>query len=210
MKQWILTKDDKYRELYDKSVEGIISKLVFKAQGNTFIAEHRGGAQSQKMDHLVCFLGGLLALGARGKTKDRDMQLAKEITETCYKMYKNTALGLSPETITFNQNGFNPGVLSYLQRPEVVESIFILYRLTKDPKYQKWNYEIFQAIRRVCRVENGYSGLNNIYQENSKDDFQQSFFLAETLKYLYLTFTDDIDLNEYVINTEAHPLKINP
>lgn len=38
----------------------------------------------------------------------------------------------------------------------------------------------------------------------------QSFFLAETLKYLYLLFSpsDLIPLNEWVFNTEAHPLKI--
>lgn len=39
-----------------------------------------------------------------------------------------------------------------------------------------------------------------------------SFFLAETLKYLYLLFHPDsetmIPLDEYVFNTEAHPLPI--
>ena len=44
----------------------------------------------------------------------------------------------------------------------------------------------------------------------NQDDVQQSFFLAETLKYLYLLFSDDdlIDLKEWVFNTEAHPLPI--
>jgi len=38
----------------------------------------------------------------------------------------------------------------------------------------------------------------------------ESFFLAETLKYLYLIFSDDdvLPLDEWVLNTEAHPLKI--
>ncbi|KAF3946538.1 hypothetical protein CMV_027208 [Castanea mollissima] len=38
----------------------------------------------------------------------------------------------------------------------------------------------------------------------------QSFFLAETLKYLYLLFSPPsvISLDEWVFNTEAHPLKI--
>lgn len=36
-------------------------------------------------------------------------------------------------------------------------------------------------------------------------DYQESFFLAETLKYLYLMFSDEVvDLSEYVFNTEAH------
>ena len=38
-----------------------------------------------------------------------------------------------------------------------------------------------------------------------------SWFLAETLKYLYLLFDDDPDtlkLDEWVFNTEAHPLPV--
>lgn len=44
----------------------------------------------------------------------------------------------------------------------------------------------------------------------SKDNMMQSFFLAETLKYLYLLFSPPsvISLDEWVFNTEAHPLKI--
>ena len=68
-----------------------------------------------------------------------------------------------------------------------------------------------QALDRHCRTEGGYSGIRNVYQASAiQDDVQQSFFLAETLKYLYLLFSDDdlIDLKEWVFNTEAHPLPI--
>jgi mannosyl-oligosaccharide alpha-1,2-mannosidase len=63
-----------------------------------------------------------------------------------------------------------------------------------------------QNIEKHCRVENGYSGFNDI-RSSSLNDNQESFFLAETLKYLYLLFTDDtvIPLENYVFNTEAHP-----
>lgn len=45
-----------------------------------------------------------------------------------------------------------------------------------------------------------------------KDDVQQSFFLAETLKYLLLLFSDDsvIPLDSWVFNTEAHPMPVLP
>lgn len=38
----------------------------------------------------------------------------------------------------------------------------------------------------------------------------QSYFLSETLKYLYLLFSPSsvISLDEWVFNTEAHPLRI--
>jgi mannosyl-oligosaccharide alpha-1,2-mannosidase len=43
-----------------------------------------------------------------------------------------------------------------------------------------------------------------------KDNMMQSFFLAETLKYLYLLFSPPsvISFDEWVFNTEAHPLRI--
>jgi mannosyl-oligosaccharide alpha-1,2-mannosidase len=66
-------------------------------------------------------------------------------------------------------------------------------------------------LERFCRRDVGYSGITNVYQTDSaSDDIQQSFFLAETLKYLYLTFTEDhvLPLDEWVFNTEAHPLPI--
>ena len=44
----------------------------------------------------------------------------------------------------------------------------------------------------------------------SQCSWRNSFFLAETLKYLYLLFIneDPWPLDKYVFNTEAHPLPI--
>lgn len=70
-----------------------------------------------------------------------------------------------------------------------------------------------QALEKYCRVENGYSGLKDVYNSNSaKDDVQQSFFIAETLKYLWLLFSDDdvLPLDQWVFNTEAHPFPLIP
>lgn len=61
------------------------------------------------------------------------------------------------------------------------------------------------------QVENGYVGIKDVRKAPPRhDDTQQSFFLAETLKYLYLMFGDgtEFNLSEWVFNTEAHPLKI--
>ena len=47
-------------------------------------------------------------------------------------------------------------------------------------------FVFLQAIEKHCRVAGGYTGLKNVYLEESpKDDVQQSFFLAETLKVIY-------------------------
>ena len=67
------------------------------------------------------------------------------------------------------------------------------------------------AINKTCRGENGFFGITDVGSSNpEKKDNQESFFLAETLKYLYLLFTEDsyFDLKDWVFNTEAHPLPI--
>ena len=83
--------------------------------------------------------------------------------------------------------------------------------MTKEQKCRVWALEAAQAIEKHCRTDSGFSGLRDVYESSpQKDDVQQSFFLAETLKYLYLTFSDDsvIPLDKYVFNTEAHPFRI--
>ena len=48
------------------------------------------------------------------------------------------------------------------------------------------------------------------YETNNQLDSMPSYFLAETLKYLYLLFSEDdvIPLDQYVFNTEAHPFPV--
>ena len=68
-----------------------------------------------------------------------------------------------------------------------------------------------QAIEKHCRVENGYTGIRDVDSVPVQhDDVQQSFFIAETLKYLFLLFSDDdvIPLDKWVFNTEAHTLPV--
>jgi mannosyl-oligosaccharide alpha-1,2-mannosidase len=58
----------------------------------------------------------------------------------------------------------------------------------------------------------GYSGVVDVGQvPPDKDNKMQSFWLAETLKYLYLLFTPSAQLSPstWVFNTEAHPLRIS-
>ena len=53
-------------------------------------------------DHLVCFLAGTLALGAHNGAPEDHLQIAKELTHTCYQMYEQMPTGLSPELVYFN------------------------------------------------------------------------------------------------------------
>jgi len=100
----------------------------------------------------------------------------------------------------------------YLLRPETIESVYLLYRTTKDQVWRERGWEMWQAVLRETRVENGFASAGNLQGGNiiHKDD-QPSYFLAETLKYYYLLFYSSPNpwpLDKYVFNTEAHPLPV--
>jgi Glycosyl hydrolase family 47 len=129
-------------------------------------------------------------------------------------MYARMKTGISPEFVQFYEGkDFEPGrgAPHYLLRPEAVESFFVLYHLTGDPVYREWGWEVFQALERYCRTDGGYGGLRDVRRTSqTPDDKMESFFLAETLKYLYLLFDPEtpIDLlHRHVFNTEAHPVR---
>lgn len=97
---------------------------------------------------------------------------------------------------------------------EAVEAFFYMWRFTHDQKYRDWGWEVAQSIFKHCRTPEGaYAGITDVTVTDSaphQDDMMQSFFLAETLKYLYLLFAPDelLPLDEWVFNTEAHPFRV--
>lgn len=198
--------------MYDEASTAIVNQLVKKSRnGLTFIAEYTGRAHVDKMDHLACFAGAMFALGD-AESRGNKFDIGARITNTCHEMYARTKTHLGAEVVYIDRghDDISVGVPMYILRPEVVESYFVLYRLTGDQKYRDWAWEAFQAMEQHCRLSHGYSGISSVDSiPSSHDDLQQSFFMAETLKYIYLTFStpDVVSLDEYVFNTEAHPLK---
>ncbi|KAF2442020.1 glycoside hydrolase family 47 protein [Karstenula rhodostoma CBS 690.94] len=256
IKQYLQTSEPIYLEMWEEAVEGIQKHLIIPTQHAKLriVAELPngiGGALSTKMDHLVCFLPGSIALGATNGLpeaearrlpswnveKDQQMKLARELTKTCWGMYKVTQTGIAPEIVWFSADermlrstsdrpsssarssdseaswrkdyNIKPLDTHNLQRPETVETLFLMWRITKDPIYRKWGWEIFQAFLEYSTVEfgEGFSSLNdvNTIPPPRRDDME-SFWLAETLKYLYLLFSPDelLPLTQVVFNTEAH------
>lgn len=237
LKQYLQTGETIYKDMYEETVEGIKGHLIHQSWPNrlTFIGERDHGLDaslSNKMDHLVCFAGGMFALGATGgklleearrdgswsSTQENDMRLAMEITKSCYETYAQTASGLGPEIVIFNDDQrsakdftIKPADAHNLQRPETVESLFILWKITKNPIYREWGWNIFEAFENWTKLEDGsYTSVQDVRSTPPKlRDNMESFWLAETLKYLYLLFDeseqDMLPLTDIVFNTEAHP-----
>ncbi len=70
---------------------------------------------------------------------------------------------------------------------------------------------MFRAVINATQTAVGHSAIDNVAYPGPPEpiDQMESFWLAETLKYYYLLFTtpDVISLDEWVLNTEAHPFK---
>ncbi|XP_009764246.1 mannosyl-oligosaccharide 1,2-alpha-mannosidase MNS1 isoform X1 [Nicotiana sylvestris] len=204
-----------YRKMWETSMKGLLS-LVRRTTPSSFayIGEKIGSSLNDKMDELACFAPGMLALGSSGYGPDESqkfLSLAEELAWTCYNFYQSTPTKLAGENYFFNDDGqdMTVGTSWNILRPETVESLFYLWRLTGNKTYQEWGWNIFQAFEKNSRIESGYVGLKDV-NTGVQDDMMQSFFLAETLKYLYLLFSPSslIPLDEWVFNTEAHPIKI--
>jgi mannosyl-oligosaccharide alpha-1,2-mannosidase len=172
------------------------------------------------MEHLACTFGSVLALGSITDSvstrRVQDMTLAKAITNTCMEMYR-TPSGLAPEMVEFNPKlQFIPDQMHNLLRPETIESLFVLWRTTKNTQYREQAWRIFEAMLRNSSVDGDRAtclvSVDDVSKlPTSKQDSSETFYMAETLKYLLLIFNDNdslLPLDRYVFNTEAHPLPI--
>ncbi|XP_012945136.1 mannosyl-oligosaccharide 1,2-alpha-mannosidase IA [Aplysia californica] len=219
LKEWLVSnkEDSDAREMYDKAMQAVYDKLLAKSNsGLTYFAEYKSGRLEHKMDHLACFAAGMVGLGAEGSdNKQKYLNMGEELANTCHESYIRTATGLGPESFRFEGSveakAIRQNEKYYILRPEVLEGWYYMWRLTKKQKYRDWAWAMLQSLEKHCRTEGGYTGIKDVYQVNpQQDDVQQSFFLAETLKYLYLIFSDDslLALDKWVLNTEAHPLPV--
>ncbi|PGG98873.1 hypothetical protein AJ79_08749 [Helicocarpus griseus UAMH5409] len=212
--------------------------------------------------HLVCFAGGMFALGSKLFDIPEHMDIAHMLTDGCTWSYKATRSGMMPEVFhmvpcptkepcEWDEGKFHEAVVTahffdknddqdnspqgiidrerlplgirsmqdrrYILRPEAIESVFVLYRTTGRMDLLDKAWEMFAAIEGVTKTAYGNAGLDDVTIAREAvaagdaplSDRMESFWLAETLKYFYLMFSDPnlISLDEYVLNTEAHPFK---
>lgn len=201
IKAYLLFGDEDFKKMYEKSINAVNKYLSDEMNTGAWYgrADMNNGKIKRKLfGALDAFIPAVLLLGG-------DLNRAEKVHESCYKMW--TQFGIEPEE--FNYETFEVTYPNYVLRPEIIESTFYLYRATHNPKYLAMGKTFLESFEKYCKAENGYASLKNVLSKE-KDDRMESFFLAETLKYLYLIFAPEntLDLSKYIFNTEAHPIKI--
>lgn len=167
---------------------------------------------------LQAFWPGLLSLVG-------DVNSAMKSLHNMHAIWKR--FGFLPEF--YNIPNGEPGLNreSYPLRPELIESAMLLYRATGDPFLLEVGENILKSIEYSAKTTCGYATIKNVLDHRLENQME-SFFLAETTKYLYLLFDPNNFLNtdgghgklietpngeciietSYIFNTEAHPIDV--
>jgi len=156
-----------------------------------------GKRTASEFGALHAFLPAVLVLGG-------DVKRGRRLEESCFRMW--TLRGIEPEVLDYRTMTIKSA--GYQLRPEIIESAWYLHRATHDARYLTMGKTFFDSLVAHCRTEGGYTTLKSVVTME-KSDLMPSYFLAETLKYLYLLFAPDsaMNMDNVVFNTEAHPLK---
>ncbi|KAF2667621.1 mannosyl-oligosaccharide 1,2-alpha-mannosidase IC [Microthyrium microscopicum] len=224
--------EPQYARLYEHAMDTAITHMLFRPQlpdqADILISgvAHAGAARENSGQHLSCFAGGMFLLGGRLFSNNTHIDVGTKLTNGCVWAYRHSPIGIMPERFSMNacptlepcdwdphqQSAFtNIGDGKYALRPEAIESMLYLYRITGDTKLQDIAWEMFQSIDKYTRTDFANAAIKDTqmpYPE--KEDSMESFWMAETLKYFYLIFSepDLVSLDDYVFNTEAHPFRI--
>ncbi len=125
-------------------------------------------------------------------------------------MAKITKTGLPPQWIDVDPEHMsiiteqNP---RHGLRPELFESLYYLFRATRNPKWKEYGWRLFESMTKHAQLPNGGFVRVRDVHTGAQGDAAPAHLFGGTLKYAYLLFSAEhaIDLNEVVFNTEAHP-----
>jgi mannosidase alpha-like ER degradation enhancer 2 len=208
LKCWLLFGDRDCRKMWNISIRAVNTYLadefhpdVFRILGRELWYGHAdmntGHRTTPHYGALDAFFPAVLALSG-------DLQRAERLQRSSFKMWKLN--GIEPEEL--NYRSMTVVHAGYPLRPEIVESTYYLYQLTRDPRYLEMGEQLFIDFVKYCKTDEGYAALKSVVTKE-KSDSMQSFLFAETFKYFYLLFTPEgkVGLRGFVFNTEAHPLK---
>jgi mannosidase alpha-like ER degradation enhancer 2 len=192
--------DKECEAMWNTSIRALNKNLADEGPSGLWYGEvdmNTGKRTTPEFGALHAFLPAVLVLGG-------DVKRARRLEESCFRMW--TLKGIEPEVLDYRTMTIkSPG---YQLRPEIIESAYYLHHATHDERYLMMGKTFFDAIVANCRTDAGYTILKSVVTME-KGDLMPSYFLAETLKYLYLLFAPDsaLDLDKVVFNTEAHPFK---
>jgi hypothetical protein len=186
-KGWLLFGDPELKSMWDESISAVLKYIPEEKDGRTWYGRvdmHTGERTSSKVTLRDAFMPALLAVSGH-------MEEASDLQDTWDWHYYSSDSILNPK---------------YILNPEIIESAWYLWELTGDQKYMEMIRKYYEDLLKHYSTEVAFTSLDNVVTKE-KGDNMTSYFLAETLKYLYLAFAnqDMYNLESVVFSTKAHP-----
>jgi mannosyl-oligosaccharide alpha-1,2-mannosidase len=180
--------------------------------GNAIARNPRDVELAPEGQHLGCFVAGMYGLAGKLLEREDYVDIGEKIAQGCAWAYKAFPTGIMPEIFNLIpcttpdlgpcewdeerwqkegdktlEKGFrNARDPRYLLRPEAIESLFYMYRITGKEEYQEMAWTMFQAIRKATETELAFSSIFSVTTagETSKLDSMEvsfpSLFLSES------------------------------
>lgn len=142
--------------------------------------------------HLGCFTGGMFALAGRLFNRQDHVETGSKLARGCVWAYQAFPTGIMPEIFSMvkcetlagcdwdenewrravakDSHGFvslpkgfrNARDPSYILRPEAIESVFLLYRITGLEEFQMAAWDMFMAIEQATKTPYGNAAISSV------------------------------------------------
>ena len=200
LKAYILFGDVSYLDMFNEAYRAVMEHSK-RGHWYRFVNMNSGRLSRQWVDALAAFWPGMQVLAG-------DVEEAVRSHQAFWGIWRR--FGLMVEGFNVEDRGVlvnNPG---YPLRPELVESTFMLWEATRDPYFRRVGREMMQSINARCRTRCGFAAVHDVLKR-THEDRMDSYFLSETMKYLYLLFAPDdhfVLRGNWIFTTEGHILPV--
>jgi mannosidase alpha-like ER degradation enhancer 2 len=176
LKAWKLFGDEDCHRIWLETIAAVNKYVAVDREGLWYgiVDFETGKLLHTQYGALEAFFPAVLVLGG-------DLDRASRLQESGYKMWT----AAKTESDEFDFATLQPISFKYPLRPEIIESAFYLYDATKDQRWLEMGHRFLSDLDKCCRVDIGYTMLDDV-RTGAQGDLMPSFFLAETLKYLWL------------------------
>jgi mannosidase alpha-like ER degradation enhancer 2 len=196
----LLLGDSDCRAMWDSSYRAINTYLLDSSAAGFWYghADMNTGKRTKR------WFGALDAFFPAVQVLAGDIPRARRLMNSCYAMWVKH--GIEPDQYDYAAREVKqPG---YYLNPEIIESAYYLHHATGDSLYLRMGKVFLDSLVTYCRTDEGFAELKNVITKE-KMDRMEPYFMAETMKYLYLLFAppETLPFDGVIFTTEGHPLQ---
>ncbi|KAI5459194.1 glycoside hydrolase [Mariannaea sp. PMI_226] len=225
-----------YKTMHLEAVDATLKHLVFRpmlpGKPDLLMIGQAEALSSTKttfhpyLDHASCSAAAMFALGGKLFGHYEHVVYGDKLARACAHAYSLFPEATMPESSLLRacpdlypceyvkDNGTRPAGFQvrdgrFSLRPEGIESIFILYRITGNIEYRDLALVMWEQVKQTAKTEMAYAAVKDVREAHlTHVDQMGSFWMSGTLKYFYLTFSDEniLDLDGWVFTKGGHPL----